>query len=195
LPREQILFSGPGREKNPIKRVLRWDLARAKNVQIMVAYFLPSWRLRRDLIRVARRGGQVQLILAGKSDVQLSKLAAQSLYRRLLRHGVQIYEYQPQILHAKLFRVDDAVYVGSSNLDTRSLQINYELMIRFEGGEMVEQAREVFAKTLERCHRVTWEEWRQSRTLWQELKQHWAYFLLDRIDPYVARWQWHGLPK
>ena len=99
----------------------------------MVAYFLPSWRLRRDLMRVVRRGGRVQLILAGQSDVQLSKLAAQSLYRRLLRAGVEIYEYQPQILHAKLFMVDDAVYTGSSNLDTRSLQINYELMIRFDG--------------------------------------------------------------
>lgn len=194
-PQEQILFSGPGREQNPIKHALRWDLARAKSVRIVVAYFLPSWRLRRDLVRVVRRGGRVQLILAGKSDVQLSKLAAQSLYRRLLRNGVEIYEYQPQILHAKLFLVGGVIYAGSSNLDTRSLQINYELMIRFENDEMAGQAREIFAKTLERCRRVTEEEWRQSRTLWQKLKQHWAYFLLDRIDPYVARRQWRGLPK
>lgn len=195
LPEEQILFSGPGREQNPIKHALRWDLGRAKDVQIIVAYFLPSWRLRRALIRVVRRGGRVQLILAGKSDVTLSKLAAESLYRRLLREGIEIYEYQPQILHAKLFVVDDFVYAGSSNLDTRSLQINYELMIRFEGGDMARQARDIFAKTLEHCRRVTWEEWRLSRTVWQKLKQRWAYFLLDRIDPYVARWQWRGLPK
>ncbi|HUA69333.1 MAG TPA: phosphatidylserine/phosphatidylglycerophosphate/cardiolipin synthase family protein [Candidatus Saccharimonadales bacterium] len=195
VPPEQILFSGPGRGHSPLRRALRRDLAVARDVRIMVAYFLPSWRLRHDLMRVVRRGGRVQLILAGRSDVQLSKLAAQSLYRRLLRAGVEIYEYQPQILHAKLFIVDDAVYTGSSNLDTRSLQINYELMIRFQSGEMVEQAREVFAKTLERCRRLTWEEWHQSRTFWQKLKQHWAYFLLDRIDPYLARWQWRGLPK
>lgn len=195
LPREQILFSGPGREKNPIKRVLRRDLACAKDVRIIVAYFLPSWRLRRDLVRVLERGGRVQLILAGKSDVQISKLAAASLYRRLLRRGVEIYEYQPQILHAKLFLVDDAVYVGSSNLDTRSLQINYELMIRFAGGEIAAEAREIFANTLQRCWRVTWEEWRKSRTFWQRLKQRWACFLLNRIDPYVARRQWRGLPK
>jgi cardiolipin synthase len=136
LPPEQILFSGPGRGQSPIKRALRKDLAGAKNVQIMVAYFLPSRRLRRDLMRVARRGGRVQLILAGKSDVALSKLAAQSLYRRFLRSGVEIYEYVPQILHAKLFIVDDAVYTGSSKLDTRSMQINYELMLRFAEGEM-----------------------------------------------------------
>ena len=161
----------------------------------MVAYFLPSWRLRHDLMRVVRQGGRVQLILAGQSDVQLSKLAAQSLYRRLLRAGVEIYEYQPQILHAKLFIVDDAVYTGSSNLDTRSLQINYELMIRFETGELAEQARAIFADTLRHCRRITREEWRQSRTFWQKMKQRWAYFLLNRIDPYVARRQWRSLPK
>jgi cardiolipin synthase A/B len=195
LPPEQILFSGPGRGPSPLKRALRKDLADAKSVQLMVAYFLPSWRLRRDLMRVVRRGGRVQLILAGQSDVQLSKLAAQSLYRRLLRAGVEIYEYQPQILHAKLFIVDDAVYTGSSNLDPRSLQINYELMIRFENGEIAGQAREIFADTLRHCRRVTREEWRQSRTFWQTLKQRWAYFLLNRIDPYVARRQWRGLPE
>jgi cardiolipin synthase len=195
LPQEQILFSGPGRGQSPIKRALRKDLAGAKNVQLMVAYFLPSWRLRHDLMRIVRRGGRVQLILAGQTDVQLSKLAAQSLYRRLLRAGVEIYEYQPQILHAKLFIVDDAVYTGSSNLDTRSLQINYELMIRLAGGEIARQAREIIADTLRHCRRITREEWRQSRTLWQKIKQRWAYFLLSRIDPYVARHQWRSLPK
>ncbi len=195
LPPEQILFSGPGRGQSPFKRALRQDLRSAKSVQLMVAYFLPSWRLRHDLMRVVHCGGRVQLILAGQSDIQLSKLAAQSLYRRLLRAGVEIYEYQPQILHAKLFIVDDAVYTGSSNLDTRSLQINYELMIRFAGGEIAGPAREIFAETLQRCRRVTREQWRQSRTFWQRMKQRWAYFLLDRIDPYVARQQWRGLPK
>jgi cardiolipin synthase len=194
LSTEQLLFSGPGRGRNPFKRALQGDLRHAKQVQMIVAYFLPSWHLRHDLMRVVGRGGQVQLILAGRSDVQLSKLAAQSLYRRLLRAGVEIYEYEPQILHAKLFIVDEAVYTGSSNLDTRSLQINYELMVRFTDQEVAGRARGIFADTLKHCRRVTWEEWRQSRTFWQKLKQRWAYFLLNRIDPYVARRQWRGLP-
>jgi cardiolipin synthase A/B len=194
LPAEQILFSGPGRGRNPIKRALRKDLARAQHVQVIVAYFLPTRRLRRDLMRVARRGGRVQLILAGKSDIFLSMLAAQSLYRRLLKSGAEIYEYQPQILHAKLIIVDDIVYAGSSNLDTRSLQINYELMIRFESNEAAKEARKVFANALEHCRRVNSDEWRASRSLWQRFKQRWAYFLLSRIDPYLARRQWRSLP-
>ncbi len=194
LPPERILFSGPGRGRNPFKQSLRGDLAAAKDVRIIVAYFLPTWRLRRDLLRAARRGGRVQLILAGKSDVQLSKLAAQSLYRRFLAGNVEIYEYQPQILHAKLFIVDDAVYTGSSNLDTRSLRINYELMLRFEDAAMARQAREIFDDVLKNCRRVTMEDWRRAHTFWERLKQRWAYFLLSRIDPYVARRQWRDLP-
>jgi cardiolipin synthase len=139
-PPEQIFFSEPGRRRNPIKLALHGDLAHAREVRIMVAYFLPTRQLRHDLRRIARRGGRVQLILPGESDVPLSQLATQSLYRRFLKDGVEIYEYQPQILHAKLMVVDDVVYAGSSNLDPRSLRINYEMMIRFQNRAMADAA-------------------------------------------------------
>src|SRR6266581_2207550 len=71
----------------------------------------------------------------------VSELAGQSLYRRFLKAGVEIFEYQPQILHTKLIIIDDVIYLGSANLDQRSLNINYELMIRFESRQMAEQAR------------------------------------------------------
>jgi cardiolipin synthase len=193
-PHEQVLLSGPGRGRSPIKHALRRDLARAQNVQIIVAYFLPTWRIRRSILRVAQRGGRVQLILAGKSDVLLSQLAGQSLYRRFLRAGVQIYEYTPQILHAKLIVIDDVVYVGSSNLDQRSLNINYELMVRFENKEITAEAREVFASTLTHCRQITLEGWVKSRSVWQRIKQRWAYLLLVRFDPLVARWRWRAVP-
>lgn len=194
LPAERILLSGPGRGHNPFLQSLRRDLAAALDVRVIVPYFLPPWRLRRDLLRVARRGGRVRLILPGKSDVPLSLLAAQSLYRRLLAGGVEIYEYRPQILHAKLFAVDNAVYTGSSNLDPRSLRINYELMLRFEDAAMAAAARGIFEDLLKNCRRVTLADWRRSRTLVQRLKQRWACFLLNRIDPCLARRQWRGIP-
>jgi cardiolipin synthase A/B len=191
---EELLLSGPGRGLSPIKRALQSDLSRAKDVRIIVAYFLPTWRIRRLLTRVVHGGGRVQLILAGKSDVLLSQLAGQSLYRRLLRAGLEIYEYQPQILHAKLMIIDDVVYVGSANLDQRSLNINYELMIRFSNEGMAAQAREVFQNNLQHCRQITREQWRKSRSVWRRIKQHWSYFLLARVDPYIALRQWRALP-
>jgi cardiolipin synthase A/B len=193
-PHEQLLLSGPGRGRSPILRAFRRDLDQARSVQIVAAYFLPTWKLRRRVAAVAGQGGLVQLILAGKSDVRVSQLAGRSLYRRLLQAGAQIYEYQPQILHAKLVIIDDAVYVGSANFDLRSLHFNYELMIRFHNKQLAAQARTIFDAQRAHCRPITLEAWRKSRTLWQRIKQRWAYLLLVRIDPYIARWQWRGLP-
>jgi cardiolipin synthase len=194
LAHEQLLLSAPGRGSNSLKLALRHDLAQARDVCIVVAYFLPTWRIRRDLARVVRRGGRVKLMLPAKSDVAVALLAGQSLYRRLLKAGVQIHEYQPQVLHAKLIVIDDIVYAGSANLDQRSLNLNYELMIRFENAELARQAREFFTRGLSHCRELTFDKWRRSHTLWQRIKQRWAYLLLVRIDPYVARWQWKRFP-
>ena len=183
----RLLLSGPGRGYNFLKRTLATDLANAHTAQIICAYFLPTWRLRRELERVARRGGRVQLILAGKSDVRLSQLASHRLYRRFLRRGLEIYEYQPQVLHAKLFIVDEQVYAGSSNLDARSLNINYELLVRITERKIVEEAREIFDEVLARSRRVEPRTWRRSRSLWVKLLEEWAYFLLARVDPWWAR--------
>jgi len=193
-PNEQLLLSGPGRGLSPIKRSLHRDLNTANFVQIKVAYFLPTWRLRRRLGRIARHGGRVQLILAGKSDISVSRLATESLYPRLLKAGIELYEYQPQILHAKLLIIDDRVYVGSANLDPRSLHINYELMVRFDSLEIAAQARGIFQNNLAHCRPVTFENWLQSHSIWRRLKQHCAYLLLVRIDPYIAHRQWRSLP-
>lgn len=192
---ERLLLCGPGRGRSPLRRELMADLRHAKNVQIMAAYFLPAWRIRQALARAARRGGKVQLLLPGKSDVPLAQAAGRSVYRRLLKAGVEIYEYQPQVLHAKLCVLDDAVYVGSANLDPRSLSINYELMVRFQNPQMADEARALFADALKNSRRISLEELRRTETLWSRLKQRLAYFLLVRIDPHVARHQWRGLPE
>jgi cardiolipin synthase len=124
----------------------------------------------------------------------LSQLAGQSLYRRLLRAGVEIYEYQPQILHAKLLIMDDTIQIGSANLDPRSMSINYELMIRLQDPEVAEQAKAIFASAQQHSQRITRDAWRESRSVWRRMKQHWAYFILVRVDPYIAHNQWQALP-
>src|SRR5206468_2736019 len=86
-PHEQLLLSGPGRGRNPIRRTLRADLRHAGNAQVMVPYFLAPQRIPRQLRRTSRLGGKVQLILPGPSDVALSQLAAHSQYHRLMKAG------------------------------------------------------------------------------------------------------------
>jgi cardiolipin synthase len=195
LPHEAgtIIISGPGRGFSQLKRSLKADLRKATDVRIMAAYFLPTYRLRRTLLKVARRGHKVQLIVPGKSDVLLSQLATRKLYQSLMRAGVEIYEYEPQVLHAKMIIIDDSVYVGSANLDTRSLYINYELSVRLNSHDTAEEARELFDDTLTRCRRVNLSQWRKSRGFIARWKEKFAYWLLTRFDLYLARKQLNDL--
>jgi len=191
----RLLLGAPGRGPHPIYRSLLADLRRARDVDVMVPYFLPPWRLRRALQRVARRGGRVRLLLPGPCDVRLAQQAAHSYYARLLRAGVELYEYQPQVLHGKLVIVDDATCVGSANLDRRSLRWNYELMVRWTEPLLAAEARAIFAAALAHARRVEAREWRRSRSFWTRWRERWAHFLLARLDPWLTRWQWRTLPE
>jgi cardiolipin synthase A/B len=183
----RLLESGPTVPRSTLRRALRRDLQRARDVAIASAYFLPSRIIRRLLYTVAGRAGRVRLLLAGKSDVVVAQRAAERLYRRFLQRGVQIHEYQPQILHAKLVIMDDVVYVGSCNLDRRSLHINYELLLRFEWPELAADARRWFEGAMAHAAPVQLARWSGTRGLWRRLSSQLAYLLLARIDPLIAR--------
>ena len=185
----QLLLSGPGRGRNVLKCALASDLAQAQTACIMTAYFLPTWRIRRELHGLARRGGRVQLLLAGKTDVALAQLASRRLYQSLLKSGIEVFEYQPQILHAKMLVLDETVYVGSANLDIRSLRINYDLFLRLTDTQMAEEARAIFADALTHSRRIDARLWSRSRGFWEKLKESWAFFLLGRLDVYLAKRQ------
>ncbi len=183
--RELVLATGPGFGRNVFHRRLLHDLGRARDVELVSAYFVPGYRLRRALRMVVKRGGTAQLLLAGKTDVALVQRAGRAFYGGLLRAGVQIDEYQPQVLHAKLAIVDDAVFVGSSNLDARSLAINYEIMLRIEDRRLAAEGRALIAAARQHSLPVR----RRRRGFLQRLREGWARFLLTRVDPWLARRQ------
>lgn len=187
-----VLFSGPFL-RNQFRLSLLRELKRARHVRIVCAYFVPNLRLRRALRAVARRGGIVELVLAAKTDVPPVQAASRSLYGSLLRAGVRIWEYQPQILHTKLAIVDGVVFAGTSNLDARSFAINYELMVRLRDARLVAEAREIFAADLHHSDEITLAEWKKSRTWLNRLHGACARFLVTKIDPWIARRQMRRL--
>lgn len=184
-----VLFSGPGLVRNQFSRQLLAALRHARHVRIASAYFVPGYRLRRALRAVARRGGTVELLLAGKSDVPLAQHAARSLYGSLLKAGVRIWEYQPQILHAKLALIDSAVFVGSANLDARSLSINYELTVHLRDTRLATEIATAFSDDLRRSQAIRFPAWKKSRTWFERLRGAWARFLMTQVDPWIARRQ------
>lgn len=183
------LFVLPGFGQNPLREAVEDDLRRARRIGICSPYFLPSLGLRREIASPERRGADVRILLAGKTDVPLMQLASRSIYRFFLDRGVEIYEYEPQILHAKVLLLDDVVYIGSSNLDPRSLRINFEIMLRIRDRGLAEQAWRQFEADLAHSRQWTLEELTGHRTWWRRIKQQVAYFILARLDPRVAEGQ------
>jgi cardiolipin synthase len=100
----------------------------AKNEIIIAnAYFLPGRPFRHALIQAAQRGVRVMLLLQGKVEYRVQHYATHALYDRLLAAGVEIYEYQPSYLHAKVAVIDGLwATVGSSNIDPFSLMLALE---------------------------------------------------------------------
>ena len=182
-----LLLGGPGRGRKYIKRDIARGIRLGRSVKIISAYFLPTWSIRRELLRKPRHGGDVQLILPEKTDIALTKMATRCLYGRFLRAGVRIHEYRPQILHAKLIIIDDDVYVGSCNLDRRSLNINYEILIKITDATLAREARTLFARDLQHCRPIHRSAWKKARPFWQRWFGRMAYFLLARLDPYLSQ--------
>jgi cardiolipin synthase A/B len=183
----EMFVRGPIHPRRLLRRALHHDLRKARDVAIASAYFLPASDIRRMLYHVTRNGGRARILLAGKTDVPLARYAAERFYRRLFRRGIHIHEYQPQVLHAKVVIVDDVLYAGSCNIDRRSLEINHELMLRLEWPELATDARNWFEAALQHAPVVDPQQWRAQRTLWQRLRSRFAYLLLGRLDPLLAR--------
>ncbi|MGH7443784.1 MAG: phospholipase D-like domain-containing protein, partial [Longimicrobiales bacterium] len=111
------------------RRLLALSFAGARHtLWIANSYFVPDAGMRRQLLAAARRGVDVRLLLPGPvTDVPITRHAARSDYELLLRGGIRIFEYQPQMMHAKTFVIDGAfAMIGSLNLDARSLYFNDE---------------------------------------------------------------------
>ncbi len=124
-----VLDSRPGRGQREMMAVMAAMVGGArKRLWVTTPYFAPPTRALRLLMRAARRGVDVRLLLPGeKTDVALARRAAHGAYAPLLASGVRIYEYQTATLHAKTLVVDaHASVIGSSNLDFRSFWLNAE---------------------------------------------------------------------
>jgi cardiolipin synthase len=116
------------RQRRAIERSYVEAIRRARErIDIACPYFYPGRAFRRALRRAAARGVQVRLLMQGKIDYRIAALAARVLYDEMLAHGMQVYEYTPAFLHAKVALVDNQwATVGSSNIDPMSLLLNLE---------------------------------------------------------------------
>lgn len=134
-------------------------IGRAKEkIFLTQAYFLPPGKLLKTMYKAVRRGVRVALIVAATTDVKLVLWGARGLYPKLLKNGVEVYEWQGRVLHAKTAVVDGSwATVGSSNLDSLSLRQNLEVNAVVVDADFGRAMESLFLDDLAHCERITHE--------------------------------------
>ena len=180
------LIGGPALGLSSWARCVSEDLVEGERLDAMMAYFSPPPRLQKRMHAIARRG-QTRLILPARSDHPVPRLASRALYRKLLRAGARIWEFQPCRLHTKLIVLDDAVYIGSANFDFRSLYLNLEIMLRIEDAAFAERMREFVAWHLPGSIEITPAVHKARATWWNRLRWRLSWFLVAVLDYTLSR--------
>lgn len=158
----QPLASGPGVAARTFEQSLLTALYSAtREVAMCTPYFVPEDSMLSAMIAAARRGVEVRLTLPRRSDSMLVAAAARGCFEELLEAGVRIFEYRPCLLHSKIVVVDGALAsIGSSNLDMRSFQINYEVMLMVYDSEVCEAMLRLLRTYEGDARELTAELWR-----------------------------------
>ncbi|MEQ9661925.1 MAG: phosphatidylserine/phosphatidylglycerophosphate/cardiolipin synthase family protein [Parasphingopyxis sp.] len=178
-------FGGPTRELSPWAQTLRNDLYGAEKIDMIAAYFAPHAALMRPVAEAGKRG-RSRVITAAKSDNNVTIAAARNRHRYLLPE-TQVYEYQPMMLHTKLYVVDDITYIGSANFDVRSLYLNLEVMLRVNDRKFADVMRRYVDHEIGDSERITPEAYAASRTIWTRIKGRLSYFLMSVLDYNISR--------
>jgi cardiolipin synthase len=182
----QWLLGGPTNRISPWALRLKKELETVNALHIVSAYFSPSQSLLRRIAKVTRGGGS-QIVLAGKSDNGATIGAARLLYKYLLKRGARIYEFQTRPLHMKLLVLDDACYIGSSNLDTRSLFINMEIMVRIEDAALANHLRAIIQDMTEHSEEQTLALHLSRHGFLRRTKWLFSYLLVNTVDFTIGR--------
>ncbi len=133
-------------------------------VHIMTPYLILDDVVRAALMYAAERGVQVQIILPHIPDKTYAFALAKTHYKELVSTGVEIYEYTPGFIHAKVFTSDDEkAVVGTINLDYRSLYHHFECGLYMHHSEEISRVEQDFQETLKECHRITQEDIRNEK--------------------------------
>jgi len=182
----QWTFGGPTRGLSPWARATSRDLLSSRDVEMIAAYFAPTWAMLRRIGRVGRRG-RARIITAAKSDNHATVAAARYTYKNLLRRGVEIFEYRPTKLHTKLVVLDDIVHIGSSNFDIRSLYLNLEMMLRVDDPDFAMLLRGYFEQELAASESITAALHRKRSGWWTRIVQAISFFLVTTADYTITR--------
>lgn len=172
------------RRKNQISstyvRILR---SSRSEVTILCSYFLPSIFIRRQMVNAIKRGVTIRVIAAGNSDVKVAKNAERWLYDWLLRNGIELYEYQKNILHGKMAVCDEEwMTAGSYNINNISAYASIELNLDVRNPAFAKKTRQVLQEIMEKdCTRITFEQHIRTKNIFRQFNRWLSYQFIRTV--------------
>ena len=176
----RVAYADAHQHRDILQSLVRAINSAQHRIWLATPYFLPTWSVRRSLRRAASRGVDVRLLLTGpRTDHPSVRYAGHRYYPRLLKSGVQIFEYQPCFLHLKMVLIDDWVSIGSCNFDHWNLRFNLEANLEALDPALTQAVATSFVTDFAQSLPISLQAW-QSRPLWRRVKQRiWGW--VDRL--------------
>lgn len=173
----QLVPSGPGYPENMLQQTLLMAAYAATEELIFTTpYFSPSDDILHAICTAAERGVKVKLILPKKGDSVMANWASRAFFSELLESGVQIYLFEQNLLHTKSILVDQKLsFVGTVNIDMRSLWLNFELTTVIDELNFANELHQLLLGYLEKSSELTLEQWKK-RAFWHPIVERLYYF-------------------
>jgi cardiolipin synthase A/B len=159
----QVARSSPAGGSAAMYTTLLLALSSARtSVLVTNPYFVLDHRMRDAVLRTVRRGVRVAVLVPAVIDHNIVRQASRAQFGKLLRAGVEIYEYVPALLHAKTMVIDGVwASIGSTNLDNLSFAVNDELNLFFYDRDVAQQLERIFMDDVQVSRRISYEAWKK----------------------------------
>lgn len=171
------------REPRTSNKIIRQFYINAINdakdsIKLVNPYLTLTGKLKRTLKRAVKRGVMVEVMVSAKSDIPLTPDCVFYNVHKLMKHGVDVYIYEPGFHHTKIIMVDGLFCtVGSANLNSRSLRFDYEENAVIIDPCTTAELSHMFDHDKTRSFKLTPEKWKEFRTGWQKFVGWFAHFL------------------
>ena len=171
--RSIVVWSNPTGGASNVKLLYLLSMAGARTtIDIQSPYFILDESTRWSLQEARKRGVRIRVLTDGEiTDAKPVKDASREGYQQLLDWGIEIYEYEPTMMHVKAMMVDGIWSVfGSANFDNRSFELNDELTVAVQDPELAAALTRDFEADLKRSTRIDPAAW-PNRSLWQKTRE------------------------
>ena len=158
-----------------------------KEIIIVASYFLPGKILVNALKEASRKKVKIKLILSGISDVPMARRASCYLYSKLLRHNIELYEWENSILHGKAAIVDNKwTTIGSFNLNNLSSYASIEMNVGINSAEFSNNFIKHLETVMEQCEKITPESLKIKSGLTSKFINWVSYWIIRVIEIIVT---------